>query len=77
MMRSMVNVKHRGARNVVRIPIEHIAFVAEMRERFGARQAEKKLGLGRGAQLGVIANGEGSPGTAAILREAAARRGTL
>lgn len=72
----MVDVKRRGPRNVVRIPLEHVAFVAEMREQFGARQAEKQLGLGRGAQLGVIANGEGSPGTAAILREAVAKRGT-
>jgi hypothetical protein len=71
----MVEINRRAPRNVVRIPVEHIAFVAEIKERFGAREAAKQLGFGRGAMLGIIANGEASPGTLALLREALARRG--
>jgi hypothetical protein len=59
---------------VIRVPVEQIALVAELKERLGPREAARQLGFGRGAMLGIIANGEAAPGTVALLREALARR---
>lgn len=71
----MVNVNRRRTRNVIRIPVEQIAVVAELKERIGPRAAAQQLGFSRVALLGIIANGEAAPGTASLLREALARRG--
>ncbi|HEX3850350.1 MAG TPA: hypothetical protein VHW01_05250 [Polyangiaceae bacterium] len=72
----MANVSRRPTRNVIRVPVEQIAIVAELKERLGPRQAAQQLGFGRDALLGIIANGEAAPGTVALLREALAKRGT-
>ena len=72
----MVDVSRRKTRNVIRVPVEQIAIVAELKESLGPRQAAKELGFGRDALLGIIANGEASPGTLSLLREALRRRGT-
>ena len=76
--RLMVDVSRPRIRphNTVRIPTEHVALVADLHRRFGPRSAAKQLRLGRAAMLTVLATGEASPGTAALLREALARRGT-
>jgi len=72
----MVDIKpRRGGRNAIRLPIEHVAFAAELHQRLGPRGAAELLGLGRGALLNVIATGTGAPGTGALIREAIARKG--
>jgi|GEM_PF-3314428 len=72
----MVDIKpRRGGRNAVRLPVEHVAFAAELHKRLGPRGAALALGVGRGALLNVIATGTGAPGTGALIREALARNG--
>jgi hypothetical protein len=73
----MVDVSRRKTRNVILVPTEHIAIVAELKERIGPRQAAKELGFGRDALLGILANGEAAPGTVSLLRAALVKRGTL
>ncbi|HEY4158682.1 MAG TPA: hypothetical protein VGM29_11320 [Polyangiaceae bacterium] len=71
----MVEVIRRRTRNVVPVPVEQVATVAELYQQLGPRGAAAKLGIGRGALLGVIASGQAMPGTLALLREALERRG--
>lgn len=58
----------------MRIPQEHREYLAEVFREKGPRNAAMYLGIGRTALLGILARGECMPGTAALVREAVARR---
>ncbi|MEO8905511.1 MAG: hypothetical protein ABI488_23590 [Polyangiaceae bacterium] len=71
----MVDISNRSGRRLVPIPVEQVAIAAELTERLGPYRAALELRLGRAALLTVVGTGKASAGTAALLREAMARRG--
>ncbi len=75
--RRVVGMQHRTRdARLTEVPVEHIAVISEMVQRDGIVIACKRLKLSRTAVLGILATGRGMPGSASILREAIARRGT-
>lgn len=59
---------------LVSVPPEHRDFASSIVRELGPRGAAKHVGIGRTALLGIIGLGECMPGTAALLREAFARK---
>jgi hypothetical protein len=61
-------------KRLVEIPTEHREYAQVVIERIGIIRACELIGVSRVALLGVIARGEGMPGTAAIFERAYSRR---
>ncbi len=57
------------------IPPEHREALAELIRDRGIAEVVRMSGLGRAALLSIVAQGAASRGTAALVREFAARRG--
>ena len=59
---------------LVVVPDAHRAYVADVIRRRGIPGAARILRIGRTAMLGIVARGTCMAGTAALLREAIARK---